>query len=44
MAIATRHTDVDPRAWDQCLVCDELEDCYKLSMVRLALETGVMQN
>ena len=44
MAIATRRTGVDLDAWNQCVACEEFEHCYKLSMAKLALETGVMQN
>jgi hypothetical protein len=42
--IAARKTAVDMEAWDSCLACKEFEDCYKLSLAKLALETGVMQN
>lgn len=42
--IATRKTAVDMEAWDKCLACKEFEDCYKLSLAKLALEMGVMQN
>ena len=44
MAIATRSTGVDLDAWKECLNCEAFDDCYKLSMAKLALETGVMQN
>jgi hypothetical protein len=44
MAIATRSTGVDLDAWQQCVACDEFDHCYKLSMAKLALESGVMQN
>lgn len=44
MAIATRHTGVDLDAWKECVACEAFEHCYKLSMAKLALETGVMQN
>jgi hypothetical protein len=44
MMIATRHARVDLDAWDKCVACDEFPNCYKLSMAKLALETGVMQN
>jgi hypothetical protein len=44
MAIATRHANVDLDEWDNCVACDEFPSCYKLSMAKLALETGVMQN
>jgi hypothetical protein len=42
--IAARKTAVNVRAWDNCLACKEFEDCDKLSLAKLALETGVMQN
>jgi len=44
MMIATRLTNVDLDEWDKCVACDEFPNCYKLSMAKLALETGVMQN
>ena len=44
MMIATRHASVDLDEWDKCVACDEFPNCYKLSMAKLALETGVMQN
>ena len=44
MTIATRRTGVDLDAWNECVACQEFDGCYKLSMAKLALETGVMQN
>jgi hypothetical protein len=44
MMIATRQTSVDLDEWDKCTACHEFANCYKLSMAKLALETGVMQN
>jgi hypothetical protein len=44
MAIATRTTGVDLDAWSECVKCPDFDHCYKLSMAKLALETGVMQN
>ena len=44
MMIVTRHTSVNIDEWDKCVACDEFPTCYKLSMAKLALETGVMQN
>jgi hypothetical protein len=44
MAIATRAAAVDLDAWEECVACDAFDTCYKLSMAKLALETGVMQN
>ena len=44
MAIVSRTTEVDLDAWNKCVQCSEFEHCYKLSMAKLALETGAMQN
>jgi hypothetical protein len=44
MVIATRRTGVDLDAWNECVACEEFDHCYMLSMAKLALETGVMQN
>jgi hypothetical protein len=44
MMIASRRTDVDLDQWDECVACEEFPNCYKLSLAKLALETGVMQN
>ena len=44
MVIATRRTGVDLDTWNECVACEEFDHCYKLSMAKLALETGVMQN
>jgi hypothetical protein len=44
LCIASRKTAVDREAWDNCRACPEFDACYKLSMAKLALETGVMQN
>lgn len=44
MAISTRRTGVDLEAWKECTVCEEFDHCYKLSMAKIALETGVMQS
>ena len=44
MAIATRSTGVDLDAWKECVACEKFDECYRLSMAKLALETGVMQN
>ena len=44
MAIVTRRTRVDLDAWNECVACEQFDHCYKLSMAKLALETGVMQN
>jgi hypothetical protein len=44
MMIATRNANVDMDEWDKCVACHEFPNCYKLSMAKLALEIGVMQN
>jgi hypothetical protein len=31
---------LDMNAWDDCLRCPEFDDCYRLSMARLALDTA----
>jgi hypothetical protein len=31
----------DITEWDDCLSCPEFEDCYKLCMAKLALESAV---
>ncbi len=37
----TRETIVDPKAWDQCLECPELDGCYRLSAGTLLMELAV---
>ena len=29
------------RTWDECLECEDFDDCYRLSMAKLALESAV---
>lgn len=36
-----RSVDVDIAAWDECVSCSEFEDCYKLSMAKLALQSAI---
>lgn len=36
-----RSVDVDIAAWDECLSCGEFEDCYKLSMAKLTLQSAI---
>ncbi len=38
---ASRKTGVDMEEWDRCTQCPEFENCYKLSMAKLALEDAV---
>ena len=40
---AARETSVDMAEWDHCAQCPEFENCYKLSMAKLALENAVAQ-
>jgi hypothetical protein len=40
--IAVRRTEVDLDAWKKCLTCQEFDSCYKLSMAKLALDSGVL--
>ncbi len=35
---AGREIGVDQAEWDRCTQCPEFENCYKLSMAKLALE------
>ena len=44
MAIASHRVDADAAAWDECTQCHAFEDCYKLSMAKLSLETGILQS
>jgi hypothetical protein len=36
-----RSVTADLERWNECLQCDHFEDCYKLSMAKLALESAV---
>jgi hypothetical protein len=36
-----RETGVAMAEWDRCTECPEFENCYKLSMAKLALEDAV---
>jgi len=36
-----RSVAADMGRWDRCLECEGFEDCYKLSMAKLALESAV---
>lgn len=36
-----RSVTTDMGRWDRCLECEDFDDCYKLSMAKLALETAV---
>ncbi len=36
-----RSVTADMGRWDRCLECEAFEDCYKLSMAKLALESAV---
>jgi len=38
---SNRSVTADLKRWDECLQCDDFEDCYKLSMAKLALESAV---
>ena len=38
---SSRSVTADMERWDECLECDDFEDCYKLSMAKLALESAV---
>ena len=36
-----RSVAADLAAWEECRRCPRVEDCYKLSMAKLALESAV---
>lgn len=36
-----RETGVDTAGWDHCTQCPEFDNCYKLSLAKLALEGAV---
>ncbi len=38
---SNRSVMADLGRWDECLQCDDFEDCYKLSMAKLVLESAV---
>jgi hypothetical protein len=38
---SSRSVTTDLKRWDECLECCDFEDCYKLSMAKLALETAI---
>jgi hypothetical protein len=38
---AGRETGVDLAEWDRCIACPEFENCYKLSLAKLALNDAV---
>ncbi len=38
---SNRSVSADLKRWGECLQCDDFEDCYKLSMATLALESAV---
>ena len=40
---SNRSVTADMGRWDECLECEEFEDCYKLSMAKLALESAVQK-
>lgn len=40
---SNRSVTADMGRWDRCLECEEFEDCYKLSMAKLALESAVQK-
>ena len=39
--VSHRRVAVNRQEWDDCLACPDFEDCYKLSVGRLALETAI---
>jgi hypothetical protein len=38
---AAREIGVDTDEWDRCTQCPEFENCYKLSMAKLALNHAI---
>ncbi len=36
-----RQVQADIAEWDDCIACKEFDDCYKLCMAKLALETAI---
>lgn len=38
---SNRSATTDVKRWDECRQCDDFEDCYKLSMAKLALESAI---
>jgi hypothetical protein len=43
MFVLDRRTAVNMEQWDDCLACPEFEDCYKLSLGKLALEAAIAE-
>lgn len=41
VGIQNKDITVDREAWANCLKCPDFDDCYKLSMAKLAFESGV---
>jgi len=41
MFVSDRRVAVNMEQWDDCLVCPEFEDCYKLSLGRVTLEGAI---
>ena len=40
--VTGRRVEVNMEQWDDCLACEEFENCRKLSQARLSLERAVM--
>ena len=43
MFVSDRRIAVNMEQWDDCLACPEFEDCYKLSLGKLALEAAIAE-
>ncbi len=41
MFISDRVVAVNMEEWDECQACSEFENCYKLSLAKLALMTAI---
>lgn len=44
LARSNRSVNIDLIEWDDCQNCAEFEQCYKLCMAKLALETAISQS
>ena len=41
MFISDRRVAIHMEEWDDCLACPEFENCYKLSLGKVTLETAI---
>jgi hypothetical protein len=41
MAPAVKRVEVDSAGWDECVHCPQFDECYRLSMAKLSLQTAL---